>query len=116
MLTALGLSFSNDTITDQNAFAGISNLNGILLPESVVNSSDVLTETKLGGLMTLLDMQKESNRMDFLDKNALIGLTDLEKVCLVYNSISYEYSATSSPLDNTCSANADCHVFLFDKC
>ncbi len=95
------------------AFAGI-NLEGVLLPDKTVDSAEPLNENKFYGIMNLLDMQSESNRMDILDKNFLTNLTDLGKTCLVYNSINYEYS--SSYMDSACSGNVDCHVFLFDKC
>ena len=63
-------------------------------------------------LVNLEYLMLESNRIVSFNKNALIGLNDLETICLFDNPISLFQTLIS----NVCSFNVKCKVYSNQKC
>jgi len=55
----------------------------------------------------------ESNDIVTFDKNALVGLTNLERVCMSQNPISNLFPES---LTSMCSGNYKCNIIINSKC
>ena len=64
-------------------------------------------------LKSLRQLQLESNRIISFDRNALVGLNNLEKVCLAENIIA---SLFPEILNDICTTNPKCKVLTMQKC
>ena len=64
-------------------------------------------------MVSLQELWLESNQIVSVDKNSLVGLNKLEKVCINNNPISTFFPHL---LDGICSTNSKCVVSIAEKC
>jgi len=64
-------------------------------------------------LISLRELYLESNNIVSFNKNVLVGLINLEKVCLFQNPISNLFPQS---LASICNVNSKCKVFIDSSC
>jgi len=77
------------------------------------NTINQIEEDLFKGLSNLKEIILESNKIISFNKNALIGLSKLNKVCLYDNPISVQFPEF---LSNICIMNPNCQVYILSSC
>jgi len=104
----LCLSNNKIKIIDSSVFNGLNSLQELRL------SNNRITKIEEGTFKDLLiELNLETNNIVSFNKNNLVDLTNLEKVCLFDNPIS---SLFPTSLTYICNGNSKCNVFINPKC
>ena len=115
-LRELRLDNHNFNDLDRDTFRDLSNLETLNLNAIPGNSSFrimKIDDYTFHGLYNLKTLKLEYNKIALFSKNALVGLKNLERVCLYGNSITWQ---SPELIKDICNQNPKCQVFTTQKC